>query len=188
VGYRWRRNNANFPGNTSLLYQRTAFLTITNAQPPLTNYAVVVTNAARPAGFISATATLTFLTDADGDGLPDVWESQFGFNPGSPDDARGDPDGDTLSNWEEYLAGTDPTNALSYLKIDRLRIGTVTLLEFLAISNRTYTIEYGDALDAQSWQTLVSLPARATNRLELVPDFPVSTNRFYRLVTPALDY
>lgn len=45
--------------------------------------------------------------DTDGDGLPDYWELEwFGGNSANPGD---DPDGDTFTNWEEYLAGTDPT-------------------------------------------------------------------------------
>jgi hypothetical protein len=56
--------------------------------------------------------------DADNDFLPDAWETQHGLNPsdnGSIDQARqgerGDFDGDGLTNLEEYLLGTDPTNS-----------------------------------------------------------------------------
>jgi hypothetical protein len=47
--------------------------------------------------------------DWDGDGLPDDWEIAHGLNPGS-NDAHLDLDGDGLTNWEEYLRGTDPLN------------------------------------------------------------------------------
>lgn len=43
----------------------------------------------------------------DGDGLPDSWEmNYFGNLNQGPDD---DPDGDQLTNLQEYLLGTDPT-------------------------------------------------------------------------------
>ncbi|MBX3746801.1 MAG: hypothetical protein KF833_15940 [Verrucomicrobiae bacterium] len=51
---------------------------------------------------------LSASSDSDGDGLPDEWELQYFGNldqgPG------GDFDNDGLTNLEEYLAGTDPTN------------------------------------------------------------------------------
>ena len=49
--------------------------------------------------------------DDDGDGLPDIWESDRGFDPLVASDASGDPDGDGLSNLDEYNAGTDPQSA-----------------------------------------------------------------------------
>ena len=50
--------------------------------------------------------------DTDGDGLADDWEQQyFGSTTGAlPND---DPDGDGFNNLQEFLAGTDPTNATS---------------------------------------------------------------------------
>ena len=43
--------------------------------------------------------------DNDRDGLPDWWEALFGFDTVSVNDANADPDGDGLSNYQEYLIG-----------------------------------------------------------------------------------
>jgi hypothetical protein len=50
--------------------------------------------------------------DADGDGLPNAWEQQYGLDPFDPSGGNGasaDPDNDGLSNAEEYALGLNPT-------------------------------------------------------------------------------
>lgn len=46
--------------------------------------------------------------DSDGDGMPDAWEIEQGFDPQNASDAFEDSDNDGLSNREEYSAQTDP--------------------------------------------------------------------------------
>jgi hypothetical protein len=48
--------------------------------------------------------------DTDGDGLPDGWEVDYGFDPLDPNDpgANADPDHDKLSNLDEYTNETNP--------------------------------------------------------------------------------
>ena len=45
--------------------------------------------------------------DSDGDGMPDAWETAHGLNP-LVADANGNPDGDALTNLQEYNADSDP--------------------------------------------------------------------------------
>ena len=187
IGYRLRRNNATLapsPSTYFVLNERTVYITLsgTNTMPPWNSYAIVTTNLALPSGLLSTAATLTYLTDADGDGLADNWETNFfgvaGANPNI------DSDGDGMLNGQEHTAGTDPTNPLSYLKIDSLTAPPGAILTFGAISNRTYSVQFKDALEAATWSKLTDVPARTNNYSATIPDTNYTTNRFYRIATP----
>ena len=52
-----------------------------------------------------------------GDGIPNGWKQQYNFDPFDPTVAGADPDGDGMSNLQEYLTGTDPTNSASYFHV-----------------------------------------------------------------------
>jgi hypothetical protein len=151
------------------------------AERPYTNYAIVSTNAALggQSGRLSRSAIITLLNDSDGDGLPDNWESDYG-----PEAGERDADGDGASNWAEYVSGTDPTNAVSYLKLELAAASNVATLRFGALSNKTYTIQYTDNLDAEPWLKLIDVSTRPSNRLESIPDPNWRPSRYYRLATP----
>ncbi|MBK9137542.1 MAG: hypothetical protein IPM17_02065 [Verrucomicrobia bacterium] len=87
--------------------------------------------------------------DADSDGMPDGWEREHGFNPNLADDAAADEDGDGLSNWAEYRAGTDPRDPRSYLWIRTLTVepsaGAVEL-RWGSTPGRLYTVLRSAAL------------------------------------------
>jgi hypothetical protein len=145
---------------------------------------LVVFNDANAAQGLLMVFNITVLADLDHDGLPDVLEESLGLSATNPLDASLDLDGDGMSNLAEYIAGTDPANSLSYLKIDSIVVGGGATLTFGAVSNKTYGIEYTDALGAGSWSRLTDFIARPTNRTETLVDAGFTTNRFYRVVTP----
>ena len=69
-------------------------------------------------GFPDYTHTLAeVLPDADGDGMPDAWETPHGFDRNDPADGPQDADGDGYTNLEEYLNGTDPHERINYLNL-----------------------------------------------------------------------
>ncbi len=80
----------------------------------------------RPATYIIADAPVIApgpRTDADGNGLPDAWESAFGVK-----DPNGDPDGDGFTNLQEYLGGSDPLDAESKPGSDLRTVAMTTRL------------------------------------------------------------
>ena len=132
----------------------------------------------------SATFSITTVLDTDKDGIADSVEIALGLNPNNPGDALLDLDGDGMSNLAEVQAGTNPNDSNSFLRVDLNTMGTMALINVAAVSNRTYSVQYSDALPA-SWTTLASLIARPTNRVETLKDPTWTTNRFYRVTLPA---
>jgi len=143
-----------------------------------------VSNLAAIGQGVAATFSLTLLADSDSDGIPDVWETMFGLNPTNALDRNLDTDGDTMSNWAEYIAGTDPTNPLSFLGVGLAAGPSSAVVSFGAISNHTYTVQYTDNLGLGVWSKLADVLALTNNRVEIIPDPTYTSNRFYRAVTP----
>jgi hypothetical protein len=189
--FRWRKQTntfaySSFATNTGPAF---SFVTITNFQlSDVTNYNVVLSNVAGfatggPLSGTSSNAFLTFLADSDHDGLPDQWENgRNGFSSTDPNDALRDDDGDGMSNLAEFLAGTDYLDPLSYLKVNIAPAGAT--ISFSAISNRTYSILYGDTPASTVTQKLFDVPALPSNSVRSFVDPNPSTKRFYRLATP----
>jgi hypothetical protein len=104
--YQWYGFNAGRLANAT-----NATLSLNNLQTNQTDsYYVIVAN--NVGSMASAAATLTVLDPViyDINGLPIAWENQYFGHTGV--DPNADPDGDGWSNWQEYLNGTNPTNAV----------------------------------------------------------------------------
>jgi hypothetical protein len=90
-----------------------------------------------------ATATLHVQAPADSNanGLPDYWETYYGVS--QPD---ADPDGDGLSNLQEYLANTNPTNAASGLRILRSSLTSEGhfVVTWSSVGGTRYRVQYRD--------------------------------------------
>jgi hypothetical protein len=120
-------------------------------------------------------------SDRDGDGMPNDWEIAYGFDPDDDSDASEDADDDGFTNLQEYLAGTDPLNALV---IQISRNGSV-VLQFNATANTSYTIEHRPSLASGTWEPLMNIPAGPAGPVQRT----ISTGNaagFYRLRAPAL--
>lgn len=62
--------------------------------------------------------------DDDNDSMPDTWELRYGLNPFSAGDANLDPDGDGLSNRDEFRLGSHPF-VRDYVFADGFENGTI---------------------------------------------------------------
>ena len=192
--YSWRRNLGSLVVNTNSGNYGTNFITLntTTASLNLTNnilssnfvMRIVIYNDANRAPGATTTFNVTVLEDSDRDGIPDVVELGLGLDTNNVADASGDLDNDGMSNRAEYLAGTDPTNSLSYLRIEENIVSGLSAVQFAAISNRTYSVQFTDSLGTSPWVKLADVPARSTNFVVELPDLKWATNRYYRVVLP----
>jgi hypothetical protein len=78
-----------------------------------------------------------------------AWLQQYGLlTDGSADDT--DADGDGLNNWQEWRAGTNPTNALSVLRLLSPASGAPgVIVSWQSVSGLNYFLERGTRLGAQ---------------------------------------
>ena len=180
----WRVGST--PLYTNITSGYSTFFTFTAPTNPGTYlYRVVVKSASTPTIGVSHTqAPVVVLADTDKDGLPDAWENANGLNANAAGDAALDADGDTMTNQEEYIAGTNPQDPNSYLNVGNVAAGNSATITFQALSNKTYTVEFNDSLSAPAWSKLADVVATPTNRTATVIDPSPADTRFYRLTTP----
>ena len=96
----------------------------------------------------SAAVSATTAPEVDADNLPDAWEIQYfgGINAVNGGEAE-DFDGDGSSNYDEWLAGTDPSDAT-----DLLELKPVVGVSWKSVRDRSYEIDYSD----NNWKTFVT--------------------------------
>lgn len=123
-------------------------------------------------------------TDADGDGLPDLWELRYFGSLNAPGGGAGDdPDQDGSDNRHEYEAGTDPLDPASALLITAVQItGTDVRLRFRTVAGRSYTLERAPDPASTSWATVLDSVSGTGGIVEVLhPHGAVSGAGFYRV-------
>ncbi|MFO1513364.1 MAG: S8 family serine peptidase [Verrucomicrobiota bacterium] len=148
----------------------------------------VLTNATPVAALAGKTRTgarlnLTRIVDSDNNGLSDWWELQY-FNHLTGTNPNADADADGASNLAEFLAGTNPTNTASALRLTAQSPadGIHLTLQWPSVADRHYRLLRSTNL-AGGFDTIVQTNLPATPPLNTFTDaLPVGTkNAFYRL-------
>ena len=134
--------------------------------------------------------------DADADQMPDAWERRHALDP-VRDDRLEDADGDGQDNRSEFLAGTDPRDRSSCLRL-RCDFGDggpsegQVRLRWDAKAGRSYTLlesalSDGADLGSVAWRRHSDHAAGVADHPSeiLIPRPNSGESRLYRLVTPA---
>ena len=153
--------------------------------------------------FFSTNGTVRFnvrqRVDTDQDGIPDYWEMANSLNSTNASDAAMDPDHDGRSNFQEYVANTDPQQSNSIFRIvSAMRSSTgQNVITWTSTGGTRYRVQFLDRTAAQGWNFVdvprsvgVEMDSHASaspNTMTFVDDFSLTaapapgTSRYYRI-------
>ncbi|MGJ8639760.1 MAG: sulfatase-like hydrolase/transferase [Opitutaceae bacterium] len=95
------------------------------------------------------------IPDNDGDSIPNSYEIANGLDPDWPSDADADSDGDGVSNFAEYLAGTDLADSTDIFKINPYTLQEDSaLVTCPSALGRTYEVVWSNNL--VNWFPIIS--------------------------------
>jgi sugar lactone lactonase YvrE len=118
------------------------------------------------------------------DGIPDLWRLRyFGTTNNLLSVATADADGDGMNNWQEYIAGTDPTDPTSCLTAGTDQAAAQQsqdcVISWPSVAGKTYTIERSTTIFAPNWTTISTVTG--TGSFMEIHDTSGTSPRFYRV-------
>ncbi|HXI83614.1 MAG TPA: Amuc_1099 family pilus-like system protein [Verrucomicrobiae bacterium] len=122
---------------------------------------------------------------AVGDGIPNGWKQQYGLDPFDPNLGSRDGDGDGMSNLQEYLAGTDPTNNASAFRITSvIKTSSDVRVTWTMGSNKTNALQFANGgnytTNFTDLFTVTNAVGTSTNYLDL-GGATNAPSRYYRV-------
>lgn len=126
------------------------------------------TNTLAPGGTVTFQGNYTFV-DSNTNGLPDEWELAMFGALDSQRNQTTDTDGDGVSDWAEFVAGTNPNDPPQAFQIIATRMPNGAIqLSWPSISNRVYRVEASTNL--MSWAAISDwITASGTNTTFTLP-------------------
>jgi uncharacterized repeat protein (TIGR01451 family) len=124
-------------------------------QQPATNVFLRALHRTGHAG-VGNTFAVESSADTDRDGLPDSWKVRYFGSVSDPRaGADADPDGDGLTNLQEFHAGTNPMDAGSSVRITSARVvGGQIRMTFPSIAGKRYRVERAFSCTGAPWGIL----------------------------------
>jgi len=113
------------------------------------------------------TTALPYAGDADGDGMPDAFETQFSLLLHTEDGDQ-DADKDGLTNFEEFQVGTDPTKGTSFFKATTTTGPAGMTITWNSIPGASYRILYSPNL-GEAFEPVATVTAEGTSTSHGVP-------------------
>lgn len=116
----------------------------------------------------------------------DEWKIKFFGNVSSPLAAdNADADGDGVPNWQEYIAGTDPSNPVSVFKFSGRAITNNGVngvaLSWLTAPGKTYVIESIPAFGGKNW-AVINTNSGDGYTYQFIQNNSTGTAQFYRIL------
>jgi hypothetical protein len=108
----------------------------------LANSNAACTTLTMPAANVAVAATYKSSEQYTTNGTPHSWLDQYGLT-NYDTDAIADQDSDGLKAWQEYIAGTNPTNAASVFKAAQ---ATRNVITWSAVTGRVYSVYWSTNL------------------------------------------